>query len=127
MPTRGRQIGIGVAVLATLVLIGGCVFPTYDQSKLKAIRAESMALMAAFPIDPSKRSADVPENRWPPAIAGLRPEHVTVHGWGVDIVIKPYFDGGWGYEIPRTDERDLPMPPGCYSEPGPGVFWHGPC
>ena len=71
-------------------------------------------------------SADVAETAWPPVIASLRPHFVAVHTWGVSISIKPYFDGGWGYHVARS-KRDLPMPEGCYSEPGEGVFWHGPC
>ncbi|WP_204338133.1 hypothetical protein, partial [Proteus mirabilis] len=70
--------------------------------------------------------ARVPENQLPPVAASLHPEWVTVHEWGVDIVIKPYFDGGWGYHVARS-RRDLPMLDGCYSEVGQGVFWHGPC
>ena len=68
----------------------------------------------------------IPRAQWPPAIASLKPAFVTVQEWGVDIDVKPYFDGGWGYQIPRN-KRDLPKPAGCYSEPGPDVFWHGPC
>jgi hypothetical protein len=62
----------------------------------------------------------------PPAIASLRPEFVTVYNWGVDIPIKLFFDGGWGYHVAR-DRRDLPMSDGCYSEVSQGIFWHGPC
>ncbi len=68
----------------------------------------------------------IPKEQWPPIISGLHPEHVTVHTWGVDILTKPYFDGGYGYEVPRS-KTDLPMPASCYSEPSQGVFWYGPC
>jgi hypothetical protein len=94
--------------------------------KLRAIRNEAAALMGNHPIKPPDDWADVPEKQWPPVIAGLRPEHVTVHHWGVSILVKPYFDGGWGYHITRS-RKELPMPQGCYSEPYEGVFWHGPC
>ncbi len=49
-----------------------------------------------------------------------------VHSSGVEIVTKSGFDGGYGYEVPRT-KADLSMPAACYSEPSPGVFWHNPC
>lgn len=49
-----------------------------------------------------------------------------VHQWGLDIVVKSYFDGGWGYHI--TDQaRELPMPEGCYTKLAEDVFWHDPC
>jgi len=44
----------------------------------------------------------------------------------VDINTRTFFDGGWGYNVPRS-KRDLPMPADCYSEPIEGVFWHEPC
>jgi len=78
-------------------------------------------------VHPTQGWAVVPEREWPPVIASLHPHAVTVYGWGIDISIKPYFDGGWGYAIPRKDKQDLPMPAACYSEPGQGVFWHDPC
>ena len=68
----------------------------------------------------------VPKEQWPLTIASLHPEAVTVHTWGVDIMTKAYFDGGYGYQVPLS-KADLPMPPACYSEPSRGVFWHGPC
>jgi hypothetical protein len=100
--------------------------PTHDESVLRAIKTESERLVATHPIKPPAHWADIPKREWPPTIAGLRPFSVTVFEWGVDILVRPDFDGGWGYEVPR-DKRDLPMPAGCYSEPGPGVFWHGTC
>ena len=69
---------------------------------------------------------DVPPQKWPRAIAGLKPESVTVFGWGVDVVTKSGLDGGWGYQVPRRG-ADLPMPAGCYDEPVRGIFRHGPC
>lgn len=114
------------AVLAVLALIGGCTCPTHNQSTLRTIRTESQLLKATHPIDASKGWAEVPKSQWPPVIASLQPHSVTVYGWGVDILIKPYFDGGWGYGIARS-KQDLPMASTCYSELGQGVFWHGPC
>lgn len=114
-----------LAFLAALVLLTGCAWPTFDQAALKAIRAEALLLMKTHPIKPPKDWAKVPKSQWPPAIAKLQPESVTVYEWGVDIWTNPHFDGGWGYHVPRRKE-DLPRPAGAYSEPGPGVYWHGP-
>ena len=87
---------------------------------------EAMSLMATHPAKPPLRYADVPKVQWPAAIASLDPERVVVHEWGVDILAKSYFDGGWGYHVARQ-RRDLPMLDGCYSEVSEGVFWHDPC
>lgn len=124
----GRQSRIGGALLlsAMLTLLCGCTGPSRDQAVLQAIKAETELLATTHPITPPQGWADVPEHEWPPTIASLQPNAVTIHPWGVHISIKPYFDGGWGYGIPRR-KQDLPMPEQCYSEPGPGVFWHGPC
>lgn len=114
------------ATLALLVLLGGCDWPTYNPTKLKAIKVEAEALVANHPIKPPNHWVDVPKQQWPPTIAKLQPEFVTVHQWGVDITTKPYFDGGWGYQVAKN-KRDLPMPEGCYREMYQNVFWHGPC
>ena len=114
-----------MAVLLPLTLLSGCPpHPSYNPFVLDAIRAESRVLIATYP---TTAIARVPDDRLPPVIASLKPESVTVHRWGVDIMTKPFFDGGWGYQVPRRDKRDLPMLPDCYSEPSPGVFWHEPC
>jgi hypothetical protein len=115
-----------IAALAALALLAGCAFPTRDQSKLKAIKAESEALMATHPIKPPKLWVEIPRSQETPIIASLQPYSVMVREWGVDILMKPDFDGGWGYHVPR-DKRDLPMPAWCYSDLGEGVFWHNPC
>ncbi len=83
--------------------------------------------MAAYPIKTPRTWAVIPEGAWPPEIAKLQPWHVTVHRWGVDISVKRDFDGGWGYQVPRGDKRELPMLQECYWEASSGVFWHGPC
>ena len=116
----------GLAVLAALLLLSSCPGPTYNPGVLKAIKTESEMLAASHPIKPSEHWVHVPESEWPPVIASLKPEWVTVYRWGVDIYVIPFFDGGWGYQVGRS-KQDLPMLPGCYSEPSPGVFWHGPC
>lgn len=113
-------------LLTAIVIIRVWNGPTFDRAKLAAIRAEAHALMRTHPSPASGDWVDVPPRDWPRTIAGLHPERVQVTGWGLNIATKSYFDGGWGYHIPR-DRNGLPMPPGCYSEPSAGVFWHGPC
>ncbi len=82
--------------------------------------------MATYPIDPSEGWAEVPRNRWPLAVARLQPEMVIVQRGKVRIITKPYFDGGWGYEVVLNKE-DLGMPFTCYDELPQSVYWHGPC
>jgi len=117
---------IALAILAVFALLSGCSRPISDTLKLRALKTEAQSLKAGHPIKSPKVWAEVPKSQWPPVIAGLEPYSVTVHQWGVDILVKPDFDGGWGYHVPRN-KRDMPMPAGCYSEPSEGVFWHGSC
>lgn len=109
-----------------LMLLGGCDWPTHNPAKLKAIQVEAEALIASHPIKRPNHWASVPKQQWPRVIASLQPEFVTVHEWGVDITTKPFFDGGWGYQVAKN-KRDLPMPEGCYRRIYKNVFWHGPC
>lgn len=119
---HGQPRGIlGLALLPILALLATCAQPTRDPSKIKAIRAESLELIAA---GPTGAFTTAPKGGWPPAIASLDPDSVSVEPDGVDIMIKPSFDGGWGYYIPR-DERNVPRNPGT-SPLGHGVYWHRP-
>jgi hypothetical protein len=128
----GKQLRRGAAFAAlaiALTLLTGCTRPTHDQSTLKAIKAESQILMlteqpVTYGTVP-KVIVTVPKSRWPRVIASLKPEWVTVFPDGVDIMIKPFFDGGWGYFVPRS-EREPPEPAGRYSELGQGVYWYHP-
>jgi hypothetical protein len=120
------RIGLPIIILVVLAIYCAFPHPISNQTKLKAIAAESRLLMATHPIKAPERWADVPEDQWPPAIASLHPELVVVHTWGVDILVKPFFDGGWGYHTGQSKQH-LPMLEGCYSEVSQGVFWHGPC
>jgi hypothetical protein len=74
---------------------------------------------------PIKTSVLVPKSRWPRVIASLRPEFVSIYPDGVDIMTKPYFDGGWGYFVARN-ERKPPEPAGRFSALGVGVYWYHP-
>lgn len=124
---RARRMRFGTfAVLIIFLLVNSCLGPTYQVTTLRAIKAEARHLMTTYPIDPADGWADVPKSALPPAIASLDPKIVMLRRDKVLIIILPFFDGGWGYEIvERRDE--LGMLEGCYSEPYPGVFWHGPC
>jgi len=122
-----RKASVGTfATLAMLLLLSGCPGPIYESARLKAVAAEARSLAATHPIDPSKGWAEVPWHEWPPAIASLRPAMVILHAHNVLIFIVPFFDGGWGYEIP-LGEAQPGMPLECYEQPYQGVFWHGPC
>jgi hypothetical protein len=108
------------------VILGGCDRPVFNMMKLQRVRTEALSLMRTHPVGPAAREREIPKAEWPPTIARLHPQAVTVRVGGVDISTRPFFDGGWGYYVPRG-KRDLPMPPECYSEPSKGLFWHGPC
>lgn len=77
-------------------------------------------LMKSYPVD-----AKVRKLQWPPRIASLRPEFVSINEDGVHITTKPYFDGGWGYFVPRR-EGGLPEPVERFEEVGQGVYWWHP-
>jgi hypothetical protein len=104
-----------------LLLATGCSGPTRDQSKLRAIHAEARTLTTATTTSP----VALPKSQWPHAIASLNPENVTISPDGVDILIKPDFDGGSGYFIPSND-RELPEPKGRFEPVGKGVYWYHP-
>lgn len=123
---RGKTATALFTVLAFFLLLSGCPGPVYEPAKLRAVKSESERLMATHALDPVERWAEVPQNEWPPAIASLRPKMVILRPGQVHIIIKPFFDGGWGYEIPRR-EKDLGMPQECYQNLGQGIFWHDPC
>ena len=125
MQLRGSRLGALLALLM-LWLSSGCDRPELNRSKLPRLRAEAYALMRTHPVPPTSSWRKVPKAEWPPTIASFNPEWVTVTHGSVDILTRPFFDGGWGYNVPRSQD-DLPMPADCYSEPSKGVFWHGPC
>ena len=110
------------AVPALLALEIGCVRPTHNPSVLKDIRSESEVLMQG---PAPKTYAAVPKGRWPSVITSLKPNSVTIFPDGVDIMMKPDFDGGWGYFVPRH-ERHLPEPVRRFSALGEGVYWYHP-
>jgi hypothetical protein len=114
--------GSGLASLAALALLVGCTQPTHDPATLNAIKAESERLIAA---NPGTTDVIVPKTKWPHAIAALDPEAVTVSPNGVDVLVKPHFDGGYGYFVPARDQV-LPEPVERFSAIGQGVYWYRP-
>jgi hypothetical protein len=109
-----------IIVIASLALLVGCERPTRNPEKLKAIKAEAQMLMKAYPLE-----AKVADARWPHAIASLEPEFVMINRDGVHITTRAYFDGGWGYFVPRR-EPALPGPIERFEEAGQGVYWWHP-
>jgi hypothetical protein len=123
------RVGGALAVLAVLAALTLAVWletgfwlPVLDQTALETIKTESHALMLA---QPTKTYVTIPKDRWPAAISALKPELVTVFSSDVDILIEPFFDGGWGYTVMRN-EREQPEPKGRFLKLGPGIYWHRP-
>lgn len=77
-------------------------------------------LMRAYPAE-----AEVPKPKWPRAIASLEPDFVSIYADGVHITTKAYFDGGWGYFVPRR-EQSPPEPVDRIEDVGQGVYWWHP-
>ncbi|WP_179044049.1 hypothetical protein [Sphingobium lactosutens] len=112
---------VGKFALIMLTLATACSGPTRDPSVLQAIRTEARMLSRST----ARSQVALPKSKWPQAISGLEPENVTISADGVDILVKPYFDGGWGYFIPPND-RELPEPKGRFEPVGKGVYWYCP-
>lgn len=120
------RIAIPIFILVVLAIYCAFPHPTHDQRVLKAVAAESRRLMAAHPVGPIGPSIDLPKDKWPPAIASLKPDSVTVRPGMVDITTKPFLDGGWGYGF-APDKQNLTMLVECWSALGQDVYWHDPC
>jgi hypothetical protein len=112
-----------LAVLTAVGIYCAIPRPTRDPTTLQAIAAESQHLLD---IRLPGESTDLPKEKWPPAIASVRPYSVIVRPGVVDITTREYFDGGWGYGF-ASDKRNLGMLPECWSDLGHGLFWHDPC
>lgn len=110
------------ALLATglMVLLSGCERPISDWSRLSAIKFEAQVLMKAHP-----PGAEVERATWPREIASLKPEFVMIDTAGVHITKRAYFDGGWGYFVPRSEGK-VPEPVERFEEAGAGVDWWHP-
>lgn len=120
------SFAVPIVILIAIVVYYSFPQPTYDQARLEAVARESRGLMAANPIGADMEPIEIPQDKWPPAIASLKPVSVTVRRRMVDITTKPFFDGGWGYGF-ATDKQNLTMLAECWWELGHDVYWHGPC
>ena len=120
------SVGVPIAILAAIGVYSAFPHPTYDDTTLKAVATESRKLIATQRANRAERYANLPKAKWPPAIASLKPQDVTVTSETVDITTKPFFDGGWGYGF-ALDKRDLGMLPECWDGLGHDVYWHGRC
>lgn len=112
---------LAIAGVIGFTLLRGGTGLIEDQTELRAIKGEAELLMSEGPA----KGWTVPKSQWPPAIARLRPQAVTVEADGVDILTRPFFDGGWGYLIPRHG-RAAPEPAGRFSAAGQGVYRYHP-
>lgn len=112
-------------LLAGVALLGGCWPPSVDDATAQAMVGEARRLRVRYPPG-DKGYAIVPSQQLPPAIASVDPRQVIVYDWGVEVIVRDGFDGGWGYAIPGKAE-DLPMPARCYAKRQEGLFAHRPC
>jgi hypothetical protein len=96
MGPSGARIGANLVALGGLAFLALCERPTHNRLALKAVKADSQLLMANHPIMSPMDWAEIPRSQEPAAIARLQPYAVIVDYWGVDILMKPGFDGGWG-------------------------------
>lgn len=117
-----KSLVAGFATVAALTSLSGCARPTLDHSTLKAIRDESEILMKVHRVEADE---EVPQARWPRSIASIEPQMVSINSDGVYITTKAYFDGGWGYFVPRQ-QRALPEPVERFEEVGQGIYWWEP-
>ena len=117
------SLAVRRVVVAALLSLTSCAWPTRDHAEREAIVAEANALMRAYR---ARDEVRLPRDRWPPTIAALEPESVTIGRGGVDIWTKPHLDGGWGYFVPAKG-RKRPRPGGCMTDLGYGIYWYEPC
>ena len=117
---QANRIG-GLAIIAILASLTGCRQPVQDTVTLQAIEREAKALAARTPAS----QQFVPKSRWPHHIAQLDPMSVTISPDGVDILTKPYFDGGWGYFITLDSRKGPPSGP-HFSKIGHDIYWYQP-
>ncbi len=117
------RIVIPIIILIALGVYSLFPHPTRDEDMLQAVASEAVALKRKHP---AGARVELASDDWPPAIASLKPQSVTVSAKKVDIQIRHYFDGGWGYSF-APDKQDLGMLPECWSDLGHDLYWHGPC
>lgn len=120
------RVAIPLIVLIGIGIYSLVPYPTLDPAKLHAVAMESRELIAIHQSDAPRHSVNIPQEKWPPAIASLEPYSVTVEPEAVEILVRPYLDGGWGYGF-AIDKRNLTMLVECWSDLGQNMYWHSPC
>jgi hypothetical protein len=111
-----------VIVSSSIMLTGCGPRPTHDAAKLQEIASAAQTVLASHPAGAPQQ---LPPNQLPQGITRLHPQLVIAEAEGLEIVTKPYFDGGWGYYV-RRPGRELPQPKARFSELGTGVYWFHP-
>ncbi|WP_326525409.1 hypothetical protein [Sphingomonas sp.] len=109
--------------MAVFLLLPSCwPAPSESASTLRAIAGEAHELMSR---PGSDWLASQPAYQLPPVIAALKPDFISVHDDGIDIVTTAFFDGGWGYYVPRSPQ---PSPGQLFRHRnlGHGVYWFHP-
>ena len=145
MMTRRTKIALWVSAAILIPIFGFLAlliaanvrFPNRDPAFLKALNAESRALMAKKFVTTRKWSREanvegdygdikVRKAEWPPTIASLHPEFVTVYpGHSVEILTEIYFDGGWGYRV-QPGDKEFPEPKPRYEYLGEDIYFWSP-
>ena len=125
---------VGFVVLPfTLLLWGFLVQPVHirNQALLRAINAEARMLIARKlsgaddRLFRQKGYINLPKSQWPPAIAALSPEFVTVDHASVDVLTEIFFDGGFGYLV-QPGIKAPPEPVGRFQYLGEDVYAYHP-
>jgi hypothetical protein len=107
-------------VLGLTVLLASCAQPDRDGEHVRTLAGEARMLLAEYPTD-----AEIPSKRWPPSIARLKPERVSVAGDGLYVIVEHAFVDEWGYYVLRDPDDTMPEQAGdqTYERLGPGIYW----
>ena len=97
--------------------------PTRDPKVVKALNAESRALLARY-AGKGTDGIDVPLNQLPPTIASFSPTLVFVYpGWAVKFLTTVTPDGSYGYLIIPNQKGPQDPSLQCWEYLGDGVNW----
>lgn len=96
--------------------------PPESPSTLRAIAGEARDLMRR---PRSEWNSLGPTSALSPSIAALKPDFIVVNEHGVDIVTTAFFDGGWGYYVPKSSQPKADQI-FRHRNLGHGVYWFHP-